>query len=72
MTTIAPKTICNYEPKTKDLPKIMSVKVVGIAISEQPIIGYGYIVEVLDGSLPSTYYPYTHIIAFENNLHPRS
>jgi hypothetical protein len=42
-------------------------KVVGIAITGQPIIGIGYIIEP-DISIESESYPYTHFVAFEMNL----
>lgn len=36
-------------------------KIVGIATSELPVIGYTYIVEDLSGNFPSKLYPYTHL-----------
>lgn len=61
-------TLCTYEPKTKGLPEKMKVQVRGVATVEQPVIGRMYIVEVMDGSLPSDFYEYKFIIAMEYNL----
>ena len=61
-------TICNYYPKTEGLPVQIQVRVCGVATTEQPVIGRMYIVEVLDGTFPSTVYPYTHTLAAECNL----
>jgi len=60
--------ICSYYPKTEGLPVQVKVRVCGVALTEQPVIGRMYIVEVLDGTFPSAVYPYTHLVAPDCNL----
>lgn len=68
MEKITQGTICTYTPKIVGLPEKIKVRICGISSTEQPLIGSMYIVEVLDGTLPSEYYPYTHTVAPQCNL----
>jgi len=61
-------TIANWTTSIPGLPNIMRVRICGLPISAS-LLGYGYIVEVLDaGILPNDIYAYTHTLAFENDL----
>ena len=42
-------------------------KVVGLATSEQPVIGYSYIIEP-DDSISNEVYPYSHFVCFGIHL----
>ena len=53
--------VWNLKPDIVDHP----VKVVGLSNTEAPVLGYGYIVELLK---PLPNHAYTHAIAFEVNL----
>lgn len=40
-------------------------KVCGLSTAELPILGRGYIIEILDGDIPNVCYPFTHVCTFE-------
>jgi hypothetical protein len=43
-------------------------EIVGISQNAQPILGRGYIVKQLTGSLPTPAYPYTTLTVFEKDI----
>jgi len=60
-------TECIWTPGVLGLPKEVRVRIKGL-INNFPVLGYGYIVEVLDTCLPNETYLYTHTIAYESSL----
>lgn len=58
-------TIALWRPNISSLPNIIRVRICGLAHTEQPILGHGYIVELLDKIVS---YDYTHVVVNECNL----